>query len=578
MPNVSDAVRFRYGSQSSYDVSDKDTNSVYFASDTCRLFVGSKEYTRPVLKGPSVPSISTVPKSLYVRTVAATSSVPAHTELYYNETGTASGWILLSFESIGSVRYDMIQSLTGTQKTQARSNIGAASAEDLTNHINNKSNPHSTTAAQVGADPAGTASSMVGGHNTSTSSHSDIRLLISDLAAKLNNFLDVDDTTSDQLSEVLDLINNNKGTLESLTTSKVNVTDIIDNLTTPSTDKILSASQGVAIKSLIDALQTELETLSNSVSEIKRGSISVDSSLSIEGRAADAKAVGDEIDRLESEKVSYEDDPVYFSEESSDNYAESINADTLCGHPVSDFALAYDVENLTAEEVGATPKSHAEDKNNPHSVTAEQVGAAPAGYGLGRNSYENLITTKSQLDAMKVNGWFLFDGSKENITVSGMNISYAYGRVDSYEGNRAKMTLIPVVPERLSTLVRYASGSDGVWCEWEWVNPPMSPGVEYRTTERFWDEPVYCKVVKFGTLPNNSSKEVAENTPSKYRLLRYNISTTSSNEYIDKYISRFLFTNSSIKITTNSDMSNFSVYVHLYYIKEPSLSGGGSSD
>lgn len=31
-----------------------------------------------------------------------------------------------------------------------------------------------------------------------------------------------------------------------------------------------------------------------------------------------------------------------------------------------------------AEQVGATPASHAEDKNNPHGVTAEQVGARPA--------------------------------------------------------------------------------------------------------------------------------------------------------------------------------------------------------
>ena len=100
----------------------------------------------------------------------------------------------------------------------------------------------------------------ISAHNIATDVHNDIRLLISDLTTKLNNFLDVDDTTVDQLSEVLTLINNNKGTLESLTTSKVNVSDIIDNLTTNSSDKVLSAAQGVAIKSLIDALETEVNT------------------------------------------------------------------------------------------------------------------------------------------------------------------------------------------------------------------------------------------------------------------------------------------------------------------------------
>lgn len=92
-------------------------------------------------------------------------------------------------------------------------------------------------------------------HNTSDAAHSDIRGLISALSTKVNNFLDVDDTTTDQLSEVLTLINNNKGTLESLTSSKVNVSDIIDNLTTSDATKVLSAKQGVALKALIDALE-----------------------------------------------------------------------------------------------------------------------------------------------------------------------------------------------------------------------------------------------------------------------------------------------------------------------------------
>jgi hypothetical protein len=94
-------------------------------------------------------------------------------------------------------------------------------------------------------------------HNVATDAHNDIRVLISDLTTQLNNFLDVATDTEgnivDELSEVLTLINNNKGTLESLTTNKINVADIIDNLTTASANKVLSANQGVEIKKLIDA-------------------------------------------------------------------------------------------------------------------------------------------------------------------------------------------------------------------------------------------------------------------------------------------------------------------------------------
>ena len=110
--------------------------------------------------------------------------------------------------------------------------------------------------------------SAISNHNTSTSSHNDIRTLISDLTTKLNNFLDVDDTTTDQLSEVITLINNNKGTLESLTTSKINTSDIVDNLTTANAKKVLSANVGVVIKGLIDTLQSELDSHRHKISNV----------------------------------------------------------------------------------------------------------------------------------------------------------------------------------------------------------------------------------------------------------------------------------------------------------------------
>ena len=54
--------------------------------------------------------------------------------------------------------------------------------------------------------------------------------------------------------------------------------------------------------------------------------------------------------------------------------------------------------------------------------------------------------------------------------------------------------------------VRYAV--DGVWTPWEYVNPPMQLGVEYRTVERYNGKPVYVKAINFGALPNNANKSV----------------------------------------------------------------------
>lgn len=189
----------------------------------------------------------------------------------YDTKGSAEDALTESKEytdSVASGKADLSHAHSISNVTNLQSSLDAKVPTSRT--VNGKALSANITlsASDVKADASGTASSAVSTHNTSTSAHSDIRALITDLTTKLNNFLDVDDTTTDQLSEVITLINNNKGTLESLTTSKINVSDIVDNLTTSSTSKVLSAKQGVAIKALIDALQSELDSHTHAIADV----------------------------------------------------------------------------------------------------------------------------------------------------------------------------------------------------------------------------------------------------------------------------------------------------------------------
>lgn len=109
----------------------------------------------------------------------------------------------------------------------------------------------------------GDVSSAVSGHNTSTEAHNDIRLLISELSARLNAIANSDDITLDDFKEVVAYIKANRTLIDSITTSKVSVADIVNNLTTNVTNKPLSAAQGVALKALIDAI-----TVPTKVSEL----------------------------------------------------------------------------------------------------------------------------------------------------------------------------------------------------------------------------------------------------------------------------------------------------------------------
>ncbi|MCI6790639.1 MAG: hypothetical protein MR589_06155 [Lachnobacterium sp.] len=112
----------------------------------------------------------------------------------------------------------------------------------------------SYTAEEVGADAAGTAESKVSAHNTATDAHNDIRLLVQGLTDRLNALADSDDETLDQMSEVVAYIKSNKSLIDAITTGKVSVSDIVDNLTTNVSNKPLSAAQGVKLKALIDAI------------------------------------------------------------------------------------------------------------------------------------------------------------------------------------------------------------------------------------------------------------------------------------------------------------------------------------
>lgn len=118
--------------------------------------------------------------------------------------------------------------------------------------------PPNQTAEQVGADPKGTAAGKVSEHNTNTDAHNDIRLLVTALANRLEALANSDDDTLDQMAEVVAYIKDNRNLIEQITTGKVSVSDIVNNLTTNVSNKPLSSAQGVVLKGLIDTVSTSL--------------------------------------------------------------------------------------------------------------------------------------------------------------------------------------------------------------------------------------------------------------------------------------------------------------------------------
>ena len=227
----------------------------------------------------------------------------------------------------GYVRYDVDQSalLTDTQKAFARTNIDAIKDEKdptvpdwakqpskptyTASEVGARPDTWTPSASDVGADAAGTASGAVATHNTSGEAHADLRALIEGLTSRLNALADSDDTTLDQLSEIVAYIKSNKALIDAVTTGKVSTSDIVDNLTTNSAGKVLSAAQGVALKAMIDGIviPTALPnpkpiTINgqhyDGSDAVTVTTAEIDDTLTQSGKAADAKAVGDQLSTL----------------------------------------------------------------------------------------------------------------------------------------------------------------------------------------------------------------------------------------------------------------------------------------
>ena len=84
MPTADAKILFKAGLQAAFDGIDaKDVNTIYFVTDTQRLFVGETEYTRPVQHGAEVPSEYAPANSLFVKETGTAR------ELYYSKDGAS---------------------------------------------------------------------------------------------------------------------------------------------------------------------------------------------------------------------------------------------------------------------------------------------------------------------------------------------------------------------------------------------------------------------------------------------------------------------------------------------------------
>lgn len=215
--------------------------------------------------------LSTIPFRIHVQ------KNPCDKNKLAAEKHSVIDWLILNFEKLKDSLFKHIENKDNPHGV-TKKNVGLGNVDDTSDMdkpvstaqqtaLNKKANIESPTL--TGTPKAPTASTdntstqiattaftqtIVSNHNTSTSAHGDIRNLISELTRRLNALADSDDTTLDQLSEIVAYIKSNRSLIENVTTTKINVSDIVDNLTSTTANKPLSANQGKVLNDLIATL------------------------------------------------------------------------------------------------------------------------------------------------------------------------------------------------------------------------------------------------------------------------------------------------------------------------------------
>lgn len=289
----------------------------------------------------------------------------------------------------------------------------------------------------------------VSAHNDSTGAHADLRLAIQGVADRVNAVLDSDDVDLDQWKEVVAYIKNNKALIDGITTSKVNVADIINNLVTSATNKPLSAAQGMALRLMIEGLtaadvgalpsDTPIpyklsdmagDTTHRTVTDAEKAAWNDKSNFSgaykdlsgkpTLGTAAEKNAdtsigAGSTSENLPTSKAvaAFVEGKGYPTKDTTYTFATGDSNGQIKVTPAGGSAQNVDVKGLgsaaytastaydaagAANAVQNKLDSHAGNSSNPHGVTAAQVGALPLSGGTmtGAIALPNNIALKSK--------------------------------------------------------------------------------------------------------------------------------------------------------------------------------------
>lgn len=165
--------------------------------------------------------------------------------------------------------------------------------------------------------------------------------------------------------------------------------------------------------------------------------------------------------------------------------------------PALDSDHLNKMEQGIADAVSVTPQTLSDGQKTQ---ARGNIDAAPGGFGLGQANMKAL----EDCDNATLSGWYATDSPTLNtpgedgesgvLLVNRRIDKRIYQEFHAINGNEYSRWS--------AARISYGDDSTGLqWGPWEYVNPMLMLGIEYRTTERYLGKPVYVKLFDCGTIP-----------------------------------------------------------------------------
>lgn len=190
-------------------------------------------------------------------------------------------------------------------------------------------------------------------------------------------------------------------------------------------------------------------------------------------------------------------------------------------------------------------------------VAESLANKAPAGYGLGANGSD---IPGNDLNNAILGGFYVFASSVQNIPrfQSGKVLVMPYSNLQYYT---------QIAFAALTSEIAFRFCNNGVWGPWEYLNPLLSPGVEYRTVERYNGNPVYTKAVSLGTVSGGGRKSVEHGVTDLEACIECNGFAGYQNLVGNKYVNSITVGASVIELVTDSNFPSQAVVAIMKYTK-----------